>query len=173
MVTFLIGLAILLVGGFLYGGFVQKIFKPDSRPTPATTRRDGVDFVPMKKWKNSLIELLNIAGTGPILGAIQGILFGPVAFLLIPIGCVVAGAVHDYMCGMISIREQGAQMPGLISKFLGKGTFRFYNVFVCLLMLLVGAVFIYTPGDIAVTQLLGQSGGLDNPSLWIIYGIIS
>ena len=82
MTTFLIGLAILIIGGFLYGSFVERIFKPDDRQTPAVKLEDGVDYVPMSKWKNALINLLNIAGTGPIFGPIQGILFGPVAFHL-------------------------------------------------------------------------------------------
>lgn len=94
MITFLIGLAILLIGGILYGRFVEKIFGPDDRPTPAVEINDGVDYVPMKERKNALIELLNIAGTGPILGPIQGILFGPIAFILIPIGCVLGGCPH-------------------------------------------------------------------------------
>ena len=100
MTTFLIGLAILIIGGFLYGSFVERIFKPDDRQTPAVKLEDGVDYVPMSKWKNALINLLNIAGTGPIFGPIQGILFGPVAFLTIPIGCVISGAVHDYLSGI-------------------------------------------------------------------------
>ena len=111
MITFIIGLAILIIGGVLYGKVCEKIFKPDGRETPAVRLNDGMDFVPMKKWKNSLIQLLNIAGTGPILGPIQGILFGPIAFLTIPIGCIIGGAFHDYMCGMISVRDDGAQMP--------------------------------------------------------------
>lgn len=107
MVTFMIGLILLIGGGVVYGGFCQRMFKPDDRQTPAVRMNDGVDFVPMKKWKNSLIQLLNIAGTGPILGPIQGILFGPVAFLTIPVGCVLGGAFHDYMSGMISVRNDG------------------------------------------------------------------
>ena len=137
MTTFFIGLALLLVGGALYGKVCEKAFGPDDRKTPAVRLNDGMDYVPMPKWKNSLIQLLNIAGTGPILGPIQGILFGPVAFLTIPIGCVLGGALHDYMCGMISVREDGAQMPSLIRKYLGKYTYPLYNVFVCLTMLLV------------------------------------
>ncbi|HPB80202.1 MAG TPA: carbon starvation CstA family protein, partial [Sedimentibacter sp.] len=89
MVTFLIGIIILVGGGYLYGAFCEKVFGPDDRETPAITKADGVDFVVMKKWKNSLINLLNIAGTGPVLGPIQGILFGPIAFITIPIGCVL------------------------------------------------------------------------------------
>ena len=172
MVTFFIGLAILIGGGALYGFVCQKIFKPDNRQTPAIRLNDGIDYVPMSKWKNSLIQLLNIAGTGPILGPIQGILFGPIAFITIPIGCVIGGAFHDYMSGMISIRNDGGQMPSLIQKYLGKNVYRFYNVFVCLLLILVGAVFIYTPGDIFVTQILKNEAGPSNPVVWIVYGVI-
>ncbi len=171
MVTFLIGLVILFVGGFFYGKYCDKVFGPDDRETPAITMNDGVDFVPMNKWKNSLIELLNIAGTGPILGPIQGILFGPIAFLLIPIGCVLSGSLHDYMCGMVCLREDGKQMPALIHKYLGNKTFNVYNVFVCLLMLLVGAVFVYTPGDLIV-GLIGTENVVTNPVVWIVYAII-
>lgn len=172
MVTFIIGLVVLLAGGAAYGALCQKIFKPDNRKTPAIRLNDGVDYVPMKKWKNSLIQLLNIAGTGPILGPIQGILFGPVAFITIPIGCVIGGAFHDYMSGMISVRNDGAQMPSLIRSFLGKYVYVIYNIFVCLLMLLVGAVFIYTPGDLFVTQILKADSTISNPVVWIVYGAI-
>lgn len=172
MVTFMIGLILLIGGGVVYGGFCQRMFKPDDRQTPAVRMNDGVDFVPMKKWKNSLIQLLNIAGTGPILGPIQGILFGPVAFITIPIGCVLGGAFHDYMSGMISVRNDGAQMPSLIRQYLGKHIYVIYNLFVCLLMLLVGAVFIYTPGDLFVTQILKADNHVTNPVLWIVYGMI-
>ncbi len=172
MTTFFIGLALLLVGGALYGKVCEKAFGPDDRKTPAVRLNDGMDYVPMPKWKNSLIQLLNIAGTGPILGPIQGILFGPIAFLTIPIGCVLGGALHDYMCGMISAREDGAQMPSLIRKYLGKYTYPLYNVFVCLTMLLVGTVFIYTPGDLFITQILRTDNGAGNPLVWVVYGAI-
>lgn len=172
MLTFLIGLAILIVGGVAYAGFVDKSFGPDDRPTPAIAMNDGVDYVPMNKWKNGLIELLNIAGTGPILGPIAGILFGPVAFIAIPVGCVLAGATHDYFSGMISIRENGAQMPLLIKKYLGGKTYQVYNIFLSLLMLLVGAVFIYTPGDLIVGDILGQEAVASNPTVWIVYAAI-
>ena len=141
MTTFLIGLAILLIGGFLYGKFVESIFSPDDRQTPALKYEDGVDYVLMGKFKNALINLLNIAGTGPIFGPIQGILFGPIAFLTIPIGCVISGATHDYLSGMMSLRQDGTQMPGIMRKFLGNKVYHVYNIFLCFLMLLVGAVF--------------------------------
>ncbi len=148
MHTFIMGLIILIVGGALYGHLCQHVFGPDDRETPAFTRNDGVDYVPMPKWKNSLINLLNIAGTGPILGPIQGILFGPIAFLTIPIGCVIGGAMHDYFSGMISVREGGIQMPDIVKQNTNPVIHRLYTLFVCLVLFLVGVVFIYTPGDI-------------------------
>ncbi len=172
LITFLIGLAMLAAGGAVYGHVCERVMKPTDNPTPATAQRDDVDFVPMKKWRNSLIELLNIAGTGPILGPIQGALFGPIAFVTIPVGCVIAGAFHDYMVGMISIRNKGVQTPSLVRLFLGKRIYAAYTVFVCLLLLLIGVVFVYTPGDIFVTQILHQESTLANPVLWAVYGVI-
>ena len=172
MLTFIIGLAILAVGAFLYSKLCEKVFGPDDRKTPAFTKQDGVDYVPMKGWKNALINLLNIAGTGPILGPIQGILFGPIAFITIPIGNIIGGAFHDYFSGMICLRDGGTQMPDMIKKYTNKRVFWIYNVFVCVLLLLVGAVFIYTPGDIAATQVFGFSGKATDVSTWVIYGAI-
>ncbi len=172
MITFVLGLFLLLIGGAVYGRISERIIKPTDDPTPAVSLRDGVDFVPMKKWRNALIELLNIAGTGPIIGPIQGILFGPAAFITIPIGCVIAGAFHDYMTGMISVRNRGEQTPELVRRFLGNHIYLVYNIFVSLMMLLVGVVFIYTPGDLFVTQILSQKGSIANPSLWVVYGVI-
>ncbi|AHF06472.1 carbon starvation CstA family protein [Desulfitobacterium metallireducens] len=172
MTTFLIGILILVVGGFFYGKFCEKVFGPDDRATPAIAKADGVDFVGMPKWKNSLIELLDIAGTGPIFGAIQGILFGPIAFLTIPIGAVIAGSMHDYFSGMISMRNGGAQMPRLIKKYLGDNVIKVYNFFLWILMFLVGVVFVYTPGDLVVTQIIGQKAAVENPTTWIVYGVI-
>lgn len=169
MATFMIGILILVVGGYFYGAYCEKVFGPDDRETPAITKADGVDFVVMKKWRNSLINLLNIAGTGPVLGPIQGILFGPVAFITIPIGCVIAGSMHDYFAGMISMRNGGAQMPRLIRKYLGQKVFSGYNIIVWILMLLVGVVFVYTPGDLIVKELIGQNPEFTNPTTWIVY----
>ena len=123
MLTFIIGLVILIGGAALYGRFCEKVFGPDDRKTPAYTKEDGVDFVPMRGWKNSLINLLNIAGTGPILGPIQGILFGPIAFLTIPIGNIIGGAMHDYFSGMICLRDGGTQMPEMIRRYSTKGIY--------------------------------------------------
>ena len=172
MATFILGLVILFVGAAVYGRFCEKVFGPDDRETPAYSKQDGVDYVPMRGWKNGLINLLNIAGTGPIIGPIQGILFGPIAFITIPIGNVIGGAMHDYFSGMICLRDGGSQMPDMIRKYSNKGIFGIYQVFLSLLLLLVGAVFIYTPGDIAATQVFGFSGKVDDPTTWIIYGII-
>ena len=172
MTTFIIGLVVLFVGAALYGKFCEKVFGPDDRKTPAYTKNDGVDYVPMKGWKNSLINLLNIAGTGPILGPIQGILFGPIAFITIPIGNIIVGAMHDYFSGMICLRDGGSQMPDMVKKYTNKGVFTVYNVFLCVLLLLVGAVFIYTPGDIAATQVFGLDGAVNNVWTWVIYGAI-
>ena len=158
MVTFIIGIVILLGGGFLYGGLCEKVFRPDDRKTPAYEKEDGVDYVPMKKWRNCLVNLLNIAGTGPILGPIQGILFGPIAFITIPIGCVIGGAMHDYFNGMICTREGGIQMPEMIKRHLPKGVYWFFTGFVCLALFLCGIVFVYTPGDIAATFRLQRFG---------------
>lgn len=172
MATFVIGLVILVVGGALYGKICSNVMKPDERKTPAITLEDGVDYVPMKTWKNSLINLLNIAGTGPILGPIQGILFGPIAFILIPFGNILGGAMHDYFSGMLSIRNNGAQMPELVKKYTNTGVYGVYVFFVGVLMILVGAVFIYTPGDISATQVFGFSGAPTAVSTWVIYAVI-
>ena len=173
MITFIIGLVILFVGAAIYGSICERVMKPNANAkTPAIKLQDGVDYVPMNKWKNCLIELLNIAGTGPVLGPIQGILFGPIAFITIPIGCVIGGAFHDYMSGMISIRNNGEQMPSLMRRFLGGGVYKIYNVFVCLLMLLVGTVFIYTPGDLFVAHILKGDASTLSAEVIMVYGVI-
>ena len=149
MLTFLGGIALLIVGYFTYGKFIEKNFKiePD-RETPAEALQDGYDFVPMSKWKNGIIELLNIAGTGPIFGPIMGALYGPVAYLWIVFGCIFAGAVHDYMIGMISLRNDGAHLPELASRYLGKPVKHVVNIFSMLLLMLVGTVFVTTSGNL-------------------------
>lgn len=149
MLTFLGGIALLIIGYFTYGKFIEKNFtiEPD-RETPAEALRDGYDFVAMPKWKNGLIELLNIAGTGPIFGPIMGALYGPVAYLWIIFGCIFAGAVHDYMIGMISLRNDGAHLPELASRYLGKPVKHVVNIFSMLLLMLVGTVFVTTSGNL-------------------------
>ena len=124
-----------------------------SRKTPAITKADGVDYIPMPAWKVYMIQFLNIAGTGPIFGAIMGAKFGPSAYLWIVFGCIFAGAVHDYMTGMLSIRNNGAGLPDLVGEYLGKGTKTFILAFSIIVLMLVGTVFVFSPalilGDIA------------------------
>jgi carbon starvation protein CstA len=122
MISFILGIVALVLGYLIYGKFAEKIFviKPELQ-TPAIRLNDGVDFVPMAAWKTTLIQLLNIAGTGPIFGAIAGALFGPAAFAWIVLGCIFAGAVHDYMVGMLSVRNNGANISEIVGKYLGKG----------------------------------------------------
>lgn len=173
MITFLIGIFILLFGGYFYSKYVDKMVSPNDEPTPAIAMNDGVDFVPMKKNRNCLIHLLNIAGMGPIIGAIQGILFGPVAFILIPFGCVVAGGVHDYFAGMLSIRNQGAQITGLIDKYLGKGAYRIFITIVSVMLLLLTTVFVYTSGDLFVERFFKTSDfSIANPLVVAAYLVI-
>ena len=172
MTTFLIGLAILIIGGALYGRFVERFFGADDRPTPAVSKSDGVDFVPMPTWKNCLIHLLNIAGTGPVLGPIQGILFGPIVFITIPLGCVLAGAVHDFMIGMISLRNDGAQMQELVRRYLGREVAYLFNVFICIMALLVVVAFTYSPGDIFVISFMKQEATVTNYWTWVAYGLV-
>ena len=149
MFSFIISLAALILGYIFYGKFVTKIFRPKSdRPTPAYSKNDGVDYIPMPNWKVFMIQFLNIAGTGPIFGAIMGAKFGPSCYLWIVFGCIFAGAVHDYLSGMLSVRYGGASLPELIGMHVGKGTKNVMLVFTVFLLLLVGAVFVYSPAII-------------------------
>ncbi|GLI85136.1 hypothetical protein ANABIO32_28600 [Rossellomorea marisflavi] len=146
MITFIVSIIILIIGYFTYGKFIEKLFGvKEQRPTPAYAKKDDVDYVPMGTWKNSMIQLLNIAGVGPIFGPIMGALYGPVAFLWIVLGSIFAGAVHDYLTGMISIRNGGAHLPQLAGRFLGKTMKHVVNAFSVLLLLLVGTVFVTAP----------------------------
>lgn len=157
MYTFFAGIALLIIGYFTYGKFVEKVFGvKNERDTPAYVNADGVDYIPMSTSKNSMIQLLNIAGTGPVFGPIMGALYGPVAFLWIVIGAIFAGAVHDYLTGMISIRNRGAHLPELASKFLGKVMKHVVNVFAVLLLLLVGTVFVSTPASLLHVLMNGK-----------------
>ena len=148
MVTFVISLIALIAGYFIYGRIVERIIAPDNRPTPAVTKADGIDFMVLPRWKIFMIQFLNIAGTGPIFGAIMGAKFGPVAYLWIVFGCIFAGAMHDYMSGMLSLRNGGAGLPELIGKFLGQGTKKVMLVFTVFLLIMVGAVFVSSPAGI-------------------------
>lgn len=149
MITFFICIAALILGYVVYGKFVERKFGADSeKTTPAISKEDGVDFVPMNWKKIFLIQFLNIAGLGPIFGAIAGALWGPVAFIWIVIGCIFAGAVHDYFSGMLSVRHGGASIPEVVGKYLGPAFKNFMRVFSVVLLVLVGVVFIKGPASI-------------------------
>ena len=145
MITFLCSILLLLCGYWLYGRLAEKVFHPDDRPTPAVDHPDGVDYVPMKTWRVFLIQLLNIAGTGPIFGPLMGAVFGPVVFLWIVFGSILGGAVHDYMSGMISVRMNGASVSEIVGKYLGGTAKQIMRVFSVILLVLVGAVFTTSP----------------------------
>lgn len=145
MISLLISFAVLIVGYIVYGRVAEKIFAPDDRQTPAIAINDGVDCVPMKKWKAFLVQLLNIAGTGPIFGALMGAVFGPVVFLWIVFGSILGGAVHDYMSGMISSRHKGASIAELSGTYLGKAAKWFMRLFSVVLLVLCGTVFVTSP----------------------------
>ncbi len=145
MITFLLSLVALVVGYVVYGKFVEHVFAPDNRTTPAVAKADGVDFIVLPSWKVFMIQFLNIAGTGPIFGAIMGAKFGPAAYLWIVLGCIFAGATHDYLSGMLSMRHDGAGLPEIIGHYLGKSTKQVMLVFSVFLLMLVGAVFVYSP----------------------------
>ena len=156
MITFLVALALLILGYVVYGAFVEKVFGADSgRKTPCYTHQDGVDYVPMPTWKIFLIQFLNIAGTGPIFGAILGMLYGPASYLWIVLGCIFGGAVHDYLSGMISLRNNGASLPEVVGNELGGVARLSLRVLSLVLMVMVGAIFATTPaGLLAILPLL-------------------
>ncbi|HZK85726.1 MAG TPA: carbon starvation protein A [Desulfosporosinus sp.] len=152
MITFILSFVALIVGYMVYGKFVEKVFGPNENlETPAYTKADGVDYVPMGSNRASLVQLLNIAGLGPIFGPIAGALWGPVAFIWIVLGGIFAGGVHDYFSGMLSVRNGGAQLPSIVSKYLGRGMGYFVNGFSVVLLLLVGTVFVAGPAKLIVT----------------------
>mgnify|MGYP002508638647 FL=1 len=136
------GVVFLIVGYFTYGKLVEKILEPDDRATPAVANPDGVAYVVLPQWKNMLIQLLNIAGVGPVIGVIAGIKFGKVALLIIPLGCVLMGAVHDFIGGMMSLRSNGANLPKMIRTNLGRAYGTVFSWAMLVLLLLVVAVFI-------------------------------
>ena len=148
MISLFISFAVLIVGYIVYGKVTEKIFAPDDRETPAIAINDGVDCVPMKTWKAFLIQLLNIAGTGPIFGALMGAVFGPVVFLWIVFGSILGGAVHDYMSGMISSRHNGASIAELSGTYLGKAAKWIMRIFSVVLLVLCGTVFVTSPAGL-------------------------
>ena len=156
MLTFILCIAALVVGYIFYGKRVDKIFGSDDRETPAIALNDGVDFVPMKGWKIFLVQLLNIAGLGPIFGALNGALFGPVVYLWIVFGTIFAGGVHDYMCGMLSMRHKGASISEITGTYLGKVMLQVMRVFSVILLVMVGVVFSKGPAGSADPREAGR-----------------
>ena len=162
MITFLISIALLVAGYFLYGRFTERFVGADpSRMTPAYELQDGVDFQPMPTWKVFVIQFLNIAGLGPIFGAIMGAAYGPASYIWIVLGCIFMGAVHDFFAGMMSLRNGGANMPGITGKYLGNGMKVVMNVVVAFLLLAVGVSFVTGPADL-IASLTGV-----NKEIWL------
>lgn len=167
MVSFLLSILILIVGYFTYGRFVEKVFgvKPE-RETPAIRMGDDVDFVPLPTWKIFLIQFLNIAGLGPIFGAIAGAMFGPSAFLWIVLGSIFAGAVHDYLSGMLSVRHDGLSISEIVGIYLGPGAKHFMRFFTVVLLIFVGTVFLVGPAKIIDGMTSNVLG------IWVWVGVI-
>ena len=165
MYSFILSVALLIAGYFVYGRISEKVFGMNAaRPTPALVNPDGVDYVPLPWWRVFLIQFLNIAGLGPIFGAIMGVMFGQAAFLWIVFGTIFAGAVHDYFSGMMSVRMNGASQPELVGKELGNPVKQFMRVFSLVLMVLVGAVFVSGPAGL----LAGMTKGFMSQTWWIV-----
>ena len=164
MVTFTLALIALIAGYMIYGSYVNKVFGPDDRKTPALTKADGVDFIPMPTWRIFMIQFLNIAGLGPIFGAIMGAQFGTASYLWIVLGTIFAGAVHDFFSGALSIRNGGENLPELVGRYLGANTKKVMVLFTMILMILVGAVFVSGPAEL----IAGMTPDYLNEIFWII-----
>ncbi len=174
MVTLIVSLFILIAGYLIYSKYIERVFGADaSRPTPAVTMADGVDYIPMPWWKTFLIQFLNIAGLGPIFGAVAGAMWGPVAYLWIILGSVFAGGVHDYFSGMLSVRHNGLSITEIVGIYMGNATKQFMRGFTVILMVIVGAVFIVGPAKI----LSELTPGFSSMTFWIwvvfVYYILS
>lgn len=148
MISFFVCLVALVVGYIIYGNIVERVFHPDERHTPAVEHPDGVDYVPMKPWRAFLVQLLNIAGLGPIFGALSGAIWGPSVFLWIVFGTIFAGGVHDYLSGMLSIRNDGASISEIVGKYLGPVMKNVMRVFSVVLLVMVGVVFMVGPAGL-------------------------
>ena len=154
MITFLICLVALVVSYFTYGKYLERTCEINpANPVPSQTMYDGVDYLPMPRWKVFLIQLLNIAGLGPIFGALLGAAYGPVAFLWITLGGIFMGAMHDFVAGVISLKNNGLSLPEIIGKYLGNGTRMFMRIFSVFLMVLVGAVFMSQPAELIASNI--------------------
>ena len=164
MITFIVALLVLIVGYQVYGRVVERIVAPSDDPTPALAHPDGVDFTPMKKWRVFLIQLLNIAGTGPIFGPLMGAVFGPVVFLWIVCGSILGGAVHDYLSGMASVRNDGASISEIVGKYLGTAAKQVMRIFSIVLLVCVGAVFTTSPAGL----LARLTPGFMDTTFWIV-----
>lgn len=168
MITFLVCLALLVAAYFTYGRYLERLCGADAgRPVPSAVSFDGVDYIPMPMWKTFLVQLLNIAGLGPIFGAVLGAAYGPVAFLWITFGGIFMGAAHDFIAGMISLRNNGASLPETVGTYLGNGVKQLMRVFSVGLMVLVGAVFLSQPASLIANR-------IDAPALsGIVFGDFS
>ena len=164
MITFTLALLVLIVGYIIYGAYVNRIFGPDGRKTPALTKTDGVDYIPLPTWKIFMIQFLNIAGLGPIFGAIMGAQFGTASYLWIVLGTIFAGAVHDFFSGASSIRNGGESLPEIVGRYLGSKTKTIMCIFTLVLMVLVGAVFVRGPAEL----LAGMTPDWMNSIFWIV-----
>ncbi len=176
MISLILSLVVLVIGYLSYGRYVEKVFGPDDHPTPAVELNDGVDYVPMKTWRAFLVQLLNIAGTGPIFGALMGACFGPVVFLWIVFGAILGGGVHDYLTGVISERNQGKSIAELSGIYLGNWARWFMRIFSVLLLLLTGTVFVNSPAALIARLTEGNIGaflgsllpGVQPVQIWIV-----
>ena len=164
MITFTVCLLLLIAGYFVYGKIVERIIRPTDEPTPAVLHPDGVDYIPMPRWKMVMIQFLNIAGLGPIFGAIMGAQFGTSSYIWIVVGSIVAGATHDYMSGMLSLRNNGESLPNTVGRYLGLTTKQVMRVFTIILLVLVGAVFVSGPAGL----LANMTKGYFNATFWIV-----
>ncbi len=173
MITFFVGLCILFFGYLFYSKYIESQFSPEEREMPCDKLYNGVDYVPLPTWKNQLIHLLDIAGMGPILSALQGLVFGPAVFIIVPVGCILMGCVHDYFSGMISARNDGLQITQITKKYFGNAFFRFFTIAVSIMSILWVTVFIYSAGDLYLGKILNQTDfSFNNPVAVAIYAII-
>lgn len=162
MITFIVCLTLLVCSYVFYSKYIERVFVVDKdSKTPAYSSEDGVDFVPMSRWRAILVQFMNIAGLGPVVGAVLGACYGPVAFVWITLGCAIIGSVHDYMSGMMSLRMNGASYPEMVGKYLGSGVKHFIRIFTVLMLIVVGVAFLTGPAEL----LSGLTGW--NINVWI------